>query len=170
MEYIVRQKFISFFHQRFEVVDRDENLKYTINSPSIFFKKHEITDFNGNLVGIVKKRYMRILARNDVLNADGKLQFIIKKKFTIFTKRFKVVDKTGAENKYTLNGDIFAWSFNLKRNDEIVAKYDKKVIAFTDTFYVNVLDDSVTLLAIGIAVALDNALRDKRQRISFFKG
>lgn len=167
MKLVIKQKFISILHQRFDVLNEEEKILYTVKPCKNLFKKHQIFDENEKLLGYVKKRYCRVFARNDILNADKKIEYIIKRKFTIFTKSFKVINKTGSQDKFSLSGNIFAWNFELRKNDQVVAEYEKKIIALTDTFKINILDENYTTLAIGIAVSLDNALRDGNKRLRF---
>lgn len=162
MKYIIKQKFISLFHQAFDVFDEQENLLYTIRKKQIFFKVHQIKDAQEVVHATIKKRYMRIFSRNDVLDEKGNLSFIIKQRFAIFTKKFKIINKTGSNDTFSLDGDMLAWSFSLNKNGAPVATFKKKLLALTDVFTVDVSDPAYTYLCIAIAVALDNTFRDNR--------
>lgn len=164
MKLILRQRFISFFHQSFDVYDENESKLYEIKPEVSLFRKHKIIDRNGNVLMMIKRRYMRLMARNDICDKDGKLLYIVKRKVRVFSKKHKVSDMVNKDIQYDLSGDILGWGFKLTKDKELVATFEKKIIALTDTFTINVVDPSDALLALSICVALDNAHHSKQKR------
>ncbi|MEG1499473.1 MAG: LURP-one-related family protein [Clostridia bacterium] len=155
MKVYLKQKFITLWHGAFYVKDENDKSLFEIKNTKTVWFKLMVRDMEGNEFFMVKKRYFRFFSRFDICTPKGKLLFIIKRKFSFFTKKYKIIDKTKKDVVMTLNGDVWAWNFTLKCGEDAVAHFKKKLIAFVDTYEVDVVDDKSVPFAIAVMIALD---------------
>ena len=74
----------------------------------------------------------------------------IKKEFTFFKPKFDI-DFCG----WRVDGDIFGWDYSVYSGAEQIMYVSKELLYLTDTYVIDVYDDSNALAGLLIALAID---------------
>lgn len=113
-----------------------------------WFDSYDVCDEYGNAVFSVKGR----LAWGHLLEIyiGGEYMGCIKKEFTFFKPKFHI-DFCG----WRVDGDIFGWDYSVYSGAEQIMYVSKELLHLTDTYVIDVYDDSNALAGLLIALAID---------------
>lgn len=163
MIYKLRQNFISFFREKYVIKDINDNPCFLVKPDFKLLRSFSIFTTDEKLLLKIKKRYFRIFQRYDIFDDQGNLIAFAKRKPTFFTRRMKVY----SNNKkllYLIKGDILGWSFQIiNKNNLIEANINKKIVALTDAYGVEVLEEQNTNILLAIAFILDTVYHRNRR-------
>ena len=115
-----------------------------------WFDSYDVCDEYGNAVFSVKGRlaWGHLLEIYD--NIGGEYMGCIKKEFTFFKPKFHI-DFCG----WRVDGDIFGWDYSVYSGAEQIMYVSKELLHLTDTYVIDVYDDSNALAGLLIALAID---------------
>ena len=118
-----------------------------------WFDSYDVCDEYGNAVFSVKGRlaWGHLLEIYDtMIYIGGEYMGCIKKEFTFFKPKFDI-DFCG----WRVDGDIFGWDYSVYSGAEQIMYVSKELLHLTDTYVIDVYDDSNALAGLLIALAID---------------
>lgn len=152
MRYTLTQKYVSL-RDGFTVTDEYGAPAFRVRGKIISFgKKLYLSDANGREIFFIKQRLFRWFARFDFFS-NGKLVTYIKRRPSMFCKRFKI------ETPYGMWKVKGAWhSFNFRivdGNDNELALISKRFLRIADTYTIDVADPRNTAFVMAIGLVMD---------------
>ncbi len=159
MRYNVRQKILSFT-DNYVIKDENNNPCFKVNGS--FFTiadRLELVDLRtGRSVQIVQKLFRLFAEYHFVI--DGQTVAIFKMKFKVFGTKFNITTANG--DSYVTKGGVFNYNFSINRGNQMVANISKKLLAFTDSYSVdiNAADDD-HVLVMAVCIAIDQVVHDR---------
>lgn len=156
MRYLIREKVFSF-SDRFNIMDESGNARFEVEGQ--FFSmgnKLRIYDLNGRELIYIEQKIWRFLPEYNIYRSDN-LIARVKKELTLFKPRFIIESQYG---DLTIEGDIFAHSFNILKNGKPVAWISKKWISFSDTYSIEISDGEDDAFFLSLSIVLDQILYD----------
>ena len=133
MKLVLKQRLFSWFDS-YDVCDEYGNAVFSVKGRLAWGHLLEIYDNMGNKVGVLKEKVLKIL----------------KKEFTFFKPKFHI-DFCG----WRVDGDIFGWDYSVYSGAEQIMYVSKELLHLTDTYVIDVYDDSNALAGLLIALAID---------------
>jgi uncharacterized protein YxjI len=143
-----------------------------------FFDLHrtiKIKEIDGTIAAIIKEKIISIRGENRLLDAQGNLLAVLKKKITSFIHpKFWLEDPNG-NRWYEAKGEFMGWSFGIKEisSGKTVAEIEKAdrwrdvffggMFDFQDTYALRILDNETDRrILVGFVLSIDNVLHDNR--------
>jgi uncharacterized protein YxjI len=150
--YLIKQRIFNLWRSSFYIQNEAGENCFLVKSDVSFLFRLTIYDLNNKPLIKIKKRYFRVFPRYDVYSPEGELLFIVKAKFSVFTRKSKIKSKNPAYDGLKINGNILAWEFDIEKGDKVLARISKKLLRLSDTYTVSVSNeqDAVKYLVIGI--------------------
>ena len=159
MEFFIKQKLFNVWQDKYTIKDINENDVFEVKTDVKALKRLTIYDMAGNPLLKLKKRYWRFfMPRWDILDADGKLLYIVKRKFVPFVPRYKIISKIepNSGEKYSITGSIWGFSFSiLDKDKKVVATISKKIVSWGDVYSIIVDEPNDVMLSIGSTLIFD---------------
>ena len=148
MKLMFKQRFFSWLDS-YDVFDESGNVYFKIDGKLAFGHAFNIYDKNGVLVGILKEKLF--VFGNVFEMYDGHERYIgsIKKNFTLFTPSF-TLDYRNLE----VTGDWLEWDYSITKSGNVIARINKVLFNFTDTYEINV-SEYYAIDALMIVLAID---------------
>ena len=157
MKLIIKQKILSWFDS-YNVYDENDNVVYTIKGQPSWGHKFLILDAQGKELGCINQKIFSMLPCYEIFK-DGQQIGKINRKFSMFKPKYEC-DLGG----YSVEGDFFAYKYQIKKQGKDVASISKKVFAFKDTYIIDSTEeDAFTALMIVVAIDTDKAMQEKRR-------
>lgn len=159
MKLIIKQKILSWFDS-YNVYDENDNVVFNIQGKLSWGHKLVIYDTAGVELGCIKEKVISMLPTFEIYKGNQKIGEI-KKKFSFFKPQF-VLDL----GKYDVEGDFLGMTYNVKKNNTIVATINKKIFAMSDTYTIDTQDEdalNVIMIATAIDIDLSNMSRNNRR-------
>lgn len=149
MKLLFRQRFLSWFDS-YDVYDEAGETVFTVKGQLAWGHCFHIYDRNGNFVGKVKEKILTFLPRFEVYAGDTMIGSI-RKKLTLFSPSYDI-----DFNGWHVEGDILEWNYRiLDAHGNTVAAVYKKLLAWTDTYIIDVANEKDALAALMFAIAMD---------------
>lgn len=149
MKLLFKQRFFSWLDS-YDVFDEEGQTVYTVKGQLSWTHKLKIFDVNDRVVGTVEEAFLTWLPRFEIYIGDRYVG-CIKKEFTFFTPKFSI-DCNG----WSVKGDFFEWDYEIyDGNGSLVAVISKEVFNFTDTYSIDLKDDSNALGVLMLVLAID---------------
>lgn len=162
MRYLVRQKIFAF-NDSFNITDENNRTIYRIEGRVFSLgNKLNIYDMEGNNRIYIEQKLFKFLPQYEIYE-DGRLVANIKKQFTFFKTKFDIDSNYG---KFTVEGDVFAYNFSILRDGKIIAFVNKKLISFSDTYSVEVLEGEKDDFILALVIVIDQILHDNNHNNS----
>lgn len=153
--FLVKQRLFNIWRSSFYIQNDAGQDCFQVKSDVHLLFRLTIYDLNGQPLAKIKKRYFRIFPRYDVYSPDGQLLFKVKAKFSLFTRKAKIISKSPDYNGLKINGNILAWEFDIDQGDRTVARISKKLLKLSDTYSVSILDEMDAVNYLAIAIIMD---------------
>lgn len=149
MKLLFKQRFFSWLDS-YDVFDEDGQTVYTVKGQLSWTHKLKIFDVNDRVVGTVEEAFLTWLPRFEIYIGDRYVG-CIKKEFTFFTPKFSI-DCNG----WSVKGDFFEWDYEIyDGNGALMAVVSKELFNFTDTYSIDLKDDSNALGVLMLVLAVD---------------
>lgn len=151
MTLVCKQHFFTFF-DKFTVSDLNGNPVYLVNSRFSFGHFLEISDMNGNILGVVREKVFRMLSEFDFYLGSSDVPVgTLKRRFTFLKPKYDL-SCMGLE----VYGDVFGYNYCIKNSfGQTVVTVSKKFLALTDSYQIDVADAFNPLLALMVVIAID---------------
>lgn len=145
--FVMKQRIISLLDS-YDVKNTDGDVEYTVKSRIAIGHNMEIYDRYGEMVGEIKEKIVSLLPNYEIY-INGEYKGRVKKKLSLF-QRFSL-DYLG----FNVEGDLLGFEYSVFDGERKVLDVSKKLIAFADTYRLDIYDDNDTLVGLLIALAID---------------
>jgi len=169
MEFFIKQKLFNVWQDKYMIKDVNGNDVFQVKTDVHALKRLTIYDATGLPLLKLKKRYWRFfMHRWDILDANGKLLYIIKRKFVPFVPKYKIINKMeGDTQRYSISGSIWGFSFSiLDKDKKAIAVISKKIVAWGDSYSIAVDNPNDVMLSLGCTLIFDLIHHKKKSSIS----
>lgn len=115
-----------------------------------------------------------------IKNLDGKEIVTIKKKFGFFKEEYDFYNEKNIiasfkqhiisikpkisiitdNDSYLVKGDLMARSFTFSKNNMDIAKVEKVLLSFKDSYKINIIEDEEEIICLSILIAIDNSMHN----------
>lgn len=151
MRYMIKQKLFSI-RDRFSIKNEmGEDVMYVISQLLTLGNKLRIYDMSDKELCYIEQKIFRFLPEYNIY-IDGRHRANIKKRLTFFTKEFDIQSHLGT---YSVQGNIFAYEFEILNKNRPVARISKKFFSLRDTYGVDVVEDENHVMILAIAIIMD---------------
>ena len=156
MKFYVKQKLFSA-RNKFTIFNENEEEAYKVEGKMFSFKNYlELRRMDDSVVYSTQKKLMSFLPKYTVYDTVGEEVAKIFKKFA-FRPRFDVF--TGDERFY-IEGSVFAHSFGITNGEQTVAEIKKKVFKLTDSYEIEIFEEKESELFLFIVIMIDQILHE----------
>ena len=149
MKLLFKQRFFSWFDS-YDIYDEQGKTVYVVRGELAWGHLLRIYDAAGREVGYIKEKVLTLLPKFEMY-IGGRYTGCISKEFTLFRPSFHI-DYKG----WRLLGDWFEWDYTiLNVAENAVATVSKKLLNWTDTYVIDVLDPRDALYVLMLVLAID---------------
>lgn len=149
MRLMFKQRFFSWFDS-YDIYDENGTAVYTVCGRQAWGHKLEIYDNSGNPLATLREQVLTFLPRF-AIQIGGETVVTITKDFTFFKPSFSV-DCNG----WHVEGSFLEWDYSIiSQTGSVVARIEKQLFHFTDTYLIDVADGQDSLLALMVVLAID---------------
>lgn len=149
MKLLFKQRFFTWFDS-YDIYNENGDTLYTVEGQMSWGHCLHIIDRNGTHIATVQEKVFRLLPKFELYMGDN-LIGCIEKEFTFFRPSYNI-----DFNGWKVEGEIFEWDYNIiNPQEEIVAVITKELFHFTDTYVIDVKNDSDALYALMLTLAID---------------
>lgn len=160
MKYLIKQRVFSF-GDNFAIRDELEQDRYVVRGKVFSFgDKLKIEDLNGNELFYIEQQLFRFLPEYYIY-AGGQQVAAVKKQLSFFTPKFIIESMYG---NYEIEGNLFAYDFQITKNGAVVAIINKKWFAFSDCYGIEIADGEDHAFILTLAIVIDQVLHDEKKR------
>lgn len=152
MKYIMKDKFFSL-GDNYEIKTEEEKLAYTVKGKFLSFgNKLDVFDHAGKNVAFIEQKLLSMMPCYRLYK--GGLMFAeVMQKFAWFKKNF-LLDVPGP-NDYTIKGDFWGHKYKFYRSGKVVARVDKKMFSWADSYGVDIIEGEDDLSIISTVIIID---------------
>lgn len=155
MQFAIKQRLVSFGDD-FDVRNAQGKKVYFVDGKAFAFTTHlTLKDMSRNAVLVIKKKICTFFPTFRIIRKGTELATVRKRPFTLRT-RF-AIDVPGA-NTYEVVGNLFRYDYVLNKNGKKIAKVSKKILAFSDSYGIDILEEENHQLILAIAIVIDVVL------------
>ena len=140
---------------QYDIYNEQGETVFTVRSRLAWGRKLEIYDRAGNLVGTLVGKVFTFLPTFEMYVGERRIGSI-QKRMTLFNPEF-IVDYNG----WSVSGDWWGWDYYINDSMGIPQGRVTKEMAWTDTYMLDIYDDSDALTVLMIVIAID-AEKDDR--------
>lgn len=156
----IKQKVFSIGRDHFSIKDGNGNDVYYAKGK--FVSLHStLTIYNRQNVEVarVEKQIVSLRPCFDIY-VHGKKYAKIKKKLSLMRDKFSI--ELPVSNSLHATGSIWDHNFKIERNNQVIARVDKAVIAWGDSYAIDIFvpEENIDLLLIGLVLAWDTLEAD----------
>lgn len=160
MKFYIKQKVFTFKDQ-FTIMDENQNLQYQVKGKFMSItNKLELLDKNGEVLLRSNKKVLTIMPKYFIYNLRDEEIATIKRIFG-FRPRFNI---SALKKELTVDGSLFAHSFNIYDEGKVVASIQKKIISWGDTYQIEILDEENVELFLFVVIVLDQVIHERKHR------
>lgn len=114
-------------------------------------KRFYLSDMQGNVHLEIRHKFFDFLPKYYMFRGNDEIA-LVKSRFS-FNASFDIESRYGT---YSVEGDIFAWNYQIIKNGDVIASVRKDVLSiFRDSYEIEVYDDSDILFCLGLAIIFD---------------
>lgn len=155
MKYAVKQRLISMGDD-FDIRDEHGQKVFFVDGLAFSFADNLIIkDMARNEVARIKKKLFSFFPTYTITRKGQIIATIKKRPFTLRT-RFNL-DISGPAS-YEIVGNMFRYDYHVNRDGREVARVSKKILAFSDTYGVDIKDNEDPIIILGVAIIVDMVL------------
>lgn len=157
MRLIFKQRFFSWLDS-YDIYDDTGAVVYTVEGQIAWGHKLAILGPSGNEIGMVREEILTLLPRFALSVGTHEIGEV-RKEFTFFRPSFRL-DCMG----WQVDGNFMEWEYSITNDaGQPIAAISKEILNWTDTYVLNIYDDSNALYVLMIALAIDAAKCSSRQ-------
>lgn len=153
----LKQKFLSLT-EKFEIKNEQDDIVYVVDGK--FFsigKRFTLFDNKENSLAEIKQKLFSFRPQFNIILSDGSHAQIIKTFLPLFSSRFLVTfTQVGAGARaLEVTGNFLSHEYNFIENGQVIAQVSKQLFSFTDTYGLEVHDESLNELLVSLLVVID---------------
>ena len=151
----IKQKVFSL-SGKFTVRDEAERDVYFVEGSFMQIPKtFSVYDEKNEQIAVITKKTFSFLP-TFYLEVDGREMVTIKKEFSFFKARYQI----DAED-VTVEGNVWDMNFQVLRRSEVIGSVSKQWFSWGDSYQVEILEEDLEHLIIGIVIAIDCVKADQ---------
>lgn len=155
MKLLFEQRLLSLFDS-YDIYYGDGNIAFTVKGRFSIGRYQEVYDSNDILVGTLQRVVFSLLPRFEIYD-HNQLLGTVKKEFSFFKPSINI-DYKG----WQVEGDLFEWEYRILDNSgELVATVSKELFKLTDTYVIDVVNESDALDVLMLTLAIDGEKDDR---------
>jgi uncharacterized protein YxjI len=160
MKFYIKQKVFSL-GDKFSVLDEQQNEVFQVKG-KIFSLANNIDffDMQGNIILQASKKVFQLLPKYTITNIEGYPLVTVQRRFSLMP-RFDVLK--GSE-ELTIEGSLFAHSFQVLRNGEVIASISKQIFSFGDFYEIELHVSNEVELYLFIVIVIDQVVHENKNR------
>jgi uncharacterized protein YxjI len=144
----------------FVIRDEQGNSCYQVDGSAFSFgHKLSFQDMEGREVATIRERLLSWGPSYEIGLSGQGITTVSKEHFTFFYCKFEI-DGPGPQD-YEADGDFLDHEYKIKGRDGIAAEITKRWFSLTDSYGIEVADDSNPVLMLATAVVIDLVCHDK---------
>ncbi len=152
MTYYLKQKIFAI-GDKYNIFYENQSPAYTVESQIFSFgAKLRLHDLSGNELFYIKQKLLNFLPTYEIYKGDT-LCAIVKKRIAFLSHKIEVDSQYG---NIEIDGDIFAYTFDIKLNGQFVGAISKKLLSWGDTYQINLADNQDHAFFLALVIAIDN--------------
>ena len=149
MKLLFKQRMFSWFDS-YDIYDEYGEIKYIVKGQLSWGHLLKIYDRNNQEVGYIKERILTFLPKFEIYVKDNYLG-CINKELSFFMPKYNI-----DFNGWNIEGNWLEWDYNiLDYNGQTIANISKQLFNLTDTYVIDVQDESNALYALMLVLAID---------------
>lgn len=149
MRLLFKQRLFSWFDS-YDIFDEAGNTLYTVKGQLSWGHCLKIYDSYGREIGTVKEKVFSFLPKFFIYQGEH-LIGSINKEFSFFKPKFNI-----DFNGWHIDGNWFEWEYNIVNTlGATVATITKEFFNWTDTYVIDVVNESDALYALMLVIAID---------------
>lgn len=149
MKLLFKQRFFSWFDS-YDIFDESDNVIFTVKGQLSWGHRLNIYNSANVHIGTVKEVVFTWLPKFELYEGD-RLVGVLKKKFQLFKNSYDL-DLLG----WNVNGNFMGWDYSiLDSRGSVVARVNKVIFKFNDTYEIDVVDPENALYALMFTLAID---------------
>ena len=149
MRLLFKQKMFSWFDS-YDIYNEAGEVVFTVRGRMAWGHKLEVYDRSGCHVGTLQEKIFRFLPTFEMY-MGGNLVGTIQKEFTFFRPSFRL-DCNG----WSINGNWMEWDYDISDHLGLaVAHISKQIFNWTDTYVLDIANDSDALAVLMVVLAID---------------
>jgi len=156
VEYKIRQKIFSF-GDKFAIKDmNDRDMYYVHGKIFTIGNKLRILDLQNRELVYIEQKIFRFLPEYHIYMNNVHVA-MVKREFSFFRPKLYIESDLG---RFDVDGSVFAYDFNVRKNGRVVATVSKKFFSWTDTYKVSIDDGEDQVLMLALVIVLDQIFHD----------
>ncbi len=156
MRFIVRQKIFSF-GDNFTIKDEHGNEHFLVRGKVFTFgDKLRVYNMAGRELYYIEQKLLRFLPEYTIYQS-GQPVARVKKEFTFFKPKFNITSTLG---NFTIEGNLLAMDFSIRKNGRHVAQVSKRWFAFADTYGIDIAEGEDYGFLVTLVIVIDQVLHD----------
>ncbi len=162
VSFYMKQKVFSLT-DRYKFFDEDKRVRYhCIGKFLSLSRTKKLYDTNANKhLYTLKRKVFSFLPTYFLLEAGGKQVAKIRKRLSFLKQK---LDVSSADGDMLIEGNVWAHDFHVSSNNRHVLDVHKKLIAWGDTYEINIHDEAKAPFYLGLVVMIDDCLHNRKQR------
>ncbi len=149
MRLLFKQRMFAWFDS-YDIYREDGSVAYTVKGEPAWGHSLRIFDAQGNEAGQVKQKIFTFLPKFDLYCAGRQIGKVCKKWSWLHPKYYF------ESNGWTVEGTFTEWDYQiLDAKGELVAKVSKELWNWTDTYVLDIREESNALLVLMFTLAID---------------
>ena len=149
MRLLFKQRMFSWFDS-YDVYNEAGEMMFSVRGRMGWGHKLEVYDRAGSAVGLLQEKIFRFLPTFEMYMC-GNLVGTIQKEFTFFRPSFHL-DCNG----WSINGNWMEWDYDISDHMGLtVAHISKQIFNWTDTYVLDIANDSDALAVLMVVLAID---------------
>ena len=149
MKLVFKQRMFSWFDS-YDIFDEYGNVAFRVKGQLSWGHMFKIYNAMGDEVGCVKQKILTFLPRFEIYSRDNYVGCITKE-FSFFKPKFSI-----DYNGWQVEGNLFEFDYFISDSfGNNVARVEKQFFNWTDTYEINVYNDSNALSALMLVIAID---------------
>lgn len=148
MKLLFKQRLFSWLDS-YDIYDEQQRTVFTVRGKLALGHELEIYDINDNHIATLKQKLLTFLPKFEIY-IGGDLVGEIEKEFTFFTPSFSL-----SCNDWRVDGSFWEWDYQILDTSGVVANIEKQLLNWTDTYVIDVKNETNSLLALMVVLAID---------------
>lgn len=154
----IKQKILKIT-DHYPVLDESGSAVYNVDQNfQLFGLSVEISNPSGQILCHIDRKIIALLPTFFLQFANGE-EVVMRSRFTLFRQK---IDISPDEFGIYIEGDILDYNFSVFRGGQMIGRINKKFLALSDTYHLEIFQEEFELLFVAIVVAIDH-IKDAKQ-------
>nr|WP_136252011.1 LURP-one-related family protein [Ningiella ruwaisensis] len=152
MKYRIKQKFFSL-SDSFNIEDAHGRTAFTAKGKIFSISSSQtMFDASGREILKIRRKYLSFRPACRIVNSDGSEWLIKKRWWPFWTTRFTIKTPKG---ELEMTGNLWQYEYEIRRRSELLATVSKALFSFSDSYGIDIYDESLTPQLIALVIVID---------------